>query len=334
LKSLFSKKSHVEPQREEPTRLFVHIPKTAGTSFRTAVESRFGRSRVLRDYGPDSDATSDSVREEVYQKKDAPNLNRAISRNNAILIAGHVPITKYGGHIGLRNTIILFRDPVEQVISHHRHAVRNQEYQGDLISFAKSEKARNIQSRILANVDPGLVGIVGLTEKYRETLAIIEHRWGWNLRHKKMNVSGRLSISQPAVSDEEKKELERLNQSDRQLYTRARKVFNNTWWSMEKGTGADPRGAITQAAAETGINGWALDTLSDRPLEVEILVNGISRSSLTCDLPVPELLRWNIPRNGHVGFKAETGSLEIGDCIEIRDTGSGLTLSTWEGVQA
>ena len=63
-----------------PPKLFVHIPKTAGTSFRQAAESRFGLSRVLRDYGPNSDATSDTIKREVYSDDDATQIYRAIEQ--------------------------------------------------------------------------------------------------------------------------------------------------------------------------------------------------------------------------------------------------------------
>lgn len=243
-------------------------------------------------------------------------------------MAGHVPITKYGSQIGMRNTITFFRDPVEQVISHYRHAVRDKDYQGDLMSFARLDSTRNIQSRVMANLNPNLVGIVGLTEKYRETLAIVKHRWGWNLQHKRKNVSGRLLLDRFEVSEEEISELEHLNQSDRDLYTRVCQQFRNTWYCLEHETGTDPRGAITDISTDIGLSGWAFDMLSDRPSKIEIFVNGMRHSEVVCNLLVPQIKQWKIPRNGRVGFRTNMESMEIGDRIEVRDVCSGLTLAT------
>ena len=326
MKDFFKNGKSRETGRDEPTRFFVHIPKTAGTSFRAAAESRFGRSRVLRDYGLDSNATSDSVREEVYLKKDNSGIERAIARDNAVLVAGHVPVTKYGSQLGLPNTIAFFRDPVQQVISHYRHAVRNQGFEDGLLAFARLESSRNIQSRLMAGVDPALLGIVGLTERYRETLAIVSRHWGWNLRHRRMNVSRRLGARSFGLSNEEKAELERLNQADLAFCERTRQIFNNTWLCLKKGADSDPRGAITDT--ETGLIGWAFDMLSEKPAKVEILVNGMSRVRVRCDHPTPELEAWKLPRDGHIGYRAETGSLEHGDHIEIRDVQSGLILAS------
>jgi hypothetical protein len=151
------------------------------------------------------------VREEVCLRKDSFGIERAIARDNAVLVAGHVPVTKYGGQLGLPNTIVLFRDPVQQVISHYRHAVRNQGFEDGLLAFARLESSRNRQSRLMAGIDPALLGIVGLTERYRETPAIVSRHWGWDLRHRRMNVSRRLGTRSFLLSDEEKAELERLN---------------------------------------------------------------------------------------------------------------------------
>jgi len=42
--------------------LFVHIPKTAGTSFRQGMLEVFGRKALLFDYGPDAPETDVSIR--------------------------------------------------------------------------------------------------------------------------------------------------------------------------------------------------------------------------------------------------------------------------------
>ena len=326
MKPLFNRKSGPELHGNDPTRFFVHIPKTAGTSFRTAVESRFGRSRVLRDYGLDSAATSQSVKEEVYLKKDNAGIERAISIDNAVLVAGHVPITKYGSHIGLKNTIAIFRDPVEQVISHYRHVVRDQDYQGDLISFAQLERNKNIQSRLMTSIDPALLGIVGLTESYRETLAVANHHWGWNLKHKRKNVSRELGFNSSSVSEETKAELKRLNQADHMLYERACFVFANTQSCMEQKTETDLRAAITHADSEIGVRGWAFDVLSDRPAEIEVRVNHVAMGKAICMQPVAEFVSSQFPRNGLIGFSLKE-DLRSGDFVEIRNIESDCCLA-------
>ena len=49
---------------------FIHIPKTAGTSFRKAAEEYYGLERICYDYAPHSGETSKIVIQEVYENKD------------------------------------------------------------------------------------------------------------------------------------------------------------------------------------------------------------------------------------------------------------------------
>jgi hypothetical protein len=79
--------------------LVVHVPKTAGTSFRQALEKYFGQSQVIRDYGPDAPATSEVVQDFLYRnekKKQKPVLIEAISNSAAKVLIGHFVLRKYG----------------------------------------------------------------------------------------------------------------------------------------------------------------------------------------------------------------------------------------------
>jgi hypothetical protein len=311
-------------------KLFVHIPKTAGTSFRIAAESRFGHSRILRDYGTHSDATSDLIREKVYGSKDIIDFEKILPKVKPMLIAGHFPLSKYGGIIGLTNTVTIIRDPIQQVISHYRHNVRDHGLQHDLMTFARLDRVRNLQTRMLANTDPALVGIVGLTEQYKEFLSVVNHRWQWNLKNRKRNVSERFRKNPIQLTREQKFELERLNQSDLTVYERAQQVFENTLYCMQKGLQADPRGAITIADTVHGLRGWAFDMVSDDIAEIEILVNGNSKLTTRCDIFTPALAGWKIPRRGYVGFAYQRNSLKEGDIVEIRDIRYGVKLAASE----
>ena len=291
------------------------------------MEKQFGAKRVLRDYGSVSDATSDTVKSEVYESGDVKRIALAIEKQNAALVAGHFPINKYGGILGLRNTVTIFRDPVEQVISHYRHAVRDHGYKQDLMTFAQQGGIRNLQSRMLANVDPALIGVVGLTEAYKETLALVSHHWGLKLRPKKMNVSDRLGKPWYEVSDEEKQEIERLNTHDREIYKRACHVFGNTLHCFKQGINSDPRGAITLADTTQGVRGWAFDMMSESTIEILVLINGIPQHRTTCGAFLPTIACWKVPRDGYVSFAFETNALKVGDSVEIRDSQSGLSLA-------
>lgn len=321
-----SEESQISPK------LFIHIPKTAGTSFRTAAESRFGTSRILRDYDPQSDATSDSIKKEVYSTGDATGILRAIEQTKATIIAGHVPINKYGGILGLANTVTILRNPVDQVISHYHHAVRNHGFKGDLLTFARQNGVRNLQARMLGNTDPALVGIVGLTESYKSMLAILNCRWGWKLRHQKRNVSNRLNNRRTEVTDREKAEIEKLNSTDLAVYKRASLVFGNSLRSFQQDISSDFRGSITLADSKHGIRGWAFDMYSDEMAQVEILINEKPFRSVNCGNFVPQVACWRLPRYGHVGFAVDDQILKAGDHVAIRTIDNGTLLAETSAV--
>ncbi|MBT8070244.1 MAG: hypothetical protein KJO80_07405 [Gammaproteobacteria bacterium] len=318
---------------QDSPKFFIHIPKTAGTSLRTSAESRFGTSRVLRDYGLHSDATSDLVRKLVYATGDSTGINRAIQLVDAAMIVGHVPLHKYGSVLGLANTVTIFRNPVEQVISHYRHAVRDHGFHGDLIAFAQQNGVRNLQSRMLGNNDPALIGIVGLTEFYRSTLTMLNYRWNWKLRHRKRNVSKKLGSRTTDVSEKEKKEIEKLNSTDLAVYNRASLIFRNSLKFSEMGMTRDYRGAITLCNTKHGIKGWAFDMYSDDMARVEILINETPFRSVDCGDFLSPIACWKLSRNGHVGFSAENHLLDIGDRVAIRAIDDGTLLAETTAVR-
>lgn len=310
---------------DHPPRLFVHIPKTAGTSFRTAAESSFGTTKVLRDYGPESEATSRSVMQEVYETNDKNGVMRAFESDQAVLLAGHFPVQKYGRLIGLQNTVTIFRDPVEQVISHYRHAVVHHGYEDSLLAFAERKGIRNIQTRFLFNLDPALIGIVGLTESYRDSLALINERWNWSLKHRRKNVSDRFDRQGIEVSDKDRKALEDLNQDDQKLYRRACLVFENSRYCYRNRIEADPRGKIGRVEVGEKVEGWGFDMRSEQAAVVILEVNGKSIARVNCDQPSDELRQWKLPGNRKAGFECQT-QISAGDTIEIKDAVTGLLL--------
>jgi len=312
---------------DQPQRLFIHIPKTAGTSFRTAAESSFGEAHVLRDYGPESEATSASVKREVYDADDTKGVLRAFEADHAVLLAGHFPVQKYGRLIGLQNTVTFFRDPIEQVISHYRHAVAHHGYKDTLLTFSKRKGIRNIQTRFMCSLDPALIGIVGLTECYRDSLALINERWNWKIRYRRQNVRDRFNRQGIELSENERTALEDINQDDRRLYQRASRVFKNSLYCFQKRTASDPRGAIESLVIGENIEGWAIDLRSGKPVSVILSVNGKRVAQTDCSHPFKKLMHWNLPCEGEAGFVFEE-NISAGDAVEIKDAATGLVLDS------
>jgi len=98
---------------------FVHIPKTAGTSFRTALMKAF-KGKALLDYGPASESTSKEVREHIYGN--SPQSRAAIAQllvgKKFGLLIGHVGFAKYRNVVPIDRVVTFIRRPQDQVWSH------------------------------------------------------------------------------------------------------------------------------------------------------------------------------------------------------------------------
>jgi len=307
-------------------KLFLHIPKTAGTSFRKAVQDVIGRERVVRDYGDDAAETSTSIRDTVLASGDPLQVLEAVRRDQGLMLSGHLNVARYGGIFGLGNTLTILREPVSRVVSHYRHAVRHLGFKGDLMAFARKREFRNLQTRMLVNLDPAIFGLVGITEQYNLTLKIAEHRWGWKLKRLRNNVGDELGAFKVTADEQQRKEIAELNQGDQRRYDRASFVLTNTDRCLKQGIAVEPRGGITFLQPGQEIRGWGFGLGASEPLKVLLSVNGKERGFADCTHFSPALACWKMPRQGHIGFMASDIRPKQGDVVELRDTVHGILL--------
>jgi len=131
----------------------LHIPKTAGTSFRISAEHYFGPWNVVCDYGEKSPATSEEIRTAFYEKKDFDLLRSKVSQKK--FFTGHFSLAKYREHFPESPVVTFFRDPVKRV--------------------------RNRQACVLSGVNPIDLDFYGITENYEESLLKFNKRYSTNI---------------------------------------------------------------------------------------------------------------------------------------------------------
>ena len=237
--------------RSKPV-LFLHIPKTAGTSFLTILGNVFGESRVrrLRGAGEMVQAQIDRVVAEEIQDFDC--------------LAGHFPIDQFSKYLDLFRPFTILRDPVERVMSlfrFFRSAPRSERQRlklpegfgfNDLIESRVPHdyaQTRNFMCRMLcgdpeisdpkaaafwqppdpgAFVDKAVATLramdFGLVEDMQSTRVLLQHAWGtkFDLGEYRENFSG------PPGTEWTARNIQRivdLNTLDITLYHEARALF-------------------------------------------------------------------------------------------------------------
>lgn len=161
--------------------VFVHVPKTAGTSFREALALRFGGRAIAGDYGPKAVETSPLVRRHVFEKPDLPQLREDLIAAGVRFVCGHVPVQRYAATFGTGNLLVIVRDPVQRLVSEYQHFRRHNGETRGFTEFYRDPRFINHQYKLVSAIEPAEYGFVGLTERYADTVAAANRQFGWDL---------------------------------------------------------------------------------------------------------------------------------------------------------
>jgi hypothetical protein len=223
--------------------IFVHLPKTAGTTLAGIIERNYGSAAVLR----------------LYESRSGEELARlpaaTLARYRAVM--GHFC---FGAHRFLPDSapyVTMLREPVDRVISHY-YFVRGQPdhylYETarrlDLREFVRqcgAEEPNNDQTRLLAG-HSGPVGsqtdqiemlmaakqylrdhfvVAGLSEAFDESLVLMKRAFGWRwLFYTRANVGNRRP-PRSEIGADTLAVIRKSNHLDLQLYEHARTVLDS-----------------------------------------------------------------------------------------------------------
>jgi hypothetical protein len=228
-----------------PTTIFLHIPKTAGSSLRRIVYRQYPNETVFQFYDPQDNhrKSRDELVERVKTAK--PPLR---------LIIGHMGFGIHKYLNGPFSYFTMLRDPIERTIStyyyirhYSSHPLNAQAQCQSLDEFVGAyETVDNNMTRFLSQVKlqsqlsqqqiipPGqctremldrakqnlkqYFKVVGLVERFDESLLLFKQAFGWhNIFYKKMNVNKKRLKKQdiPAATLHK---IERANELDLELY--------------------------------------------------------------------------------------------------------------------
>lgn len=205
----------------------VHIPKTAGTSFRNILKSVYGERAVIRLDLPLLRGGC-QINEREYDAPELPDGTRVVH--------GHFSPKRLRGRFDLpaqTPMITWLRDPVERVISNYFYLSERlaeeldesgknlnilSKMQRSLLEYARDELNRNRQSKFLEGAELDDFAFVGIQEHYADDLTEMADHFGWErppvLHHN-------ATAHRPEVTDAERDEIAELNATDLALYQQA-----------------------------------------------------------------------------------------------------------------
>lgn len=304
--------------------LFVHIPKTAGTSFRKSAESYFGSNNTFFDYGQGVKDTSCLIQEYTYDQNDRFGLFKKLDSRPRNFLSGHFPLNKYLPIYNLQNVICFVREPAQQIRSHFEHFVRSHGYKKSFVDFIHEPRFINFQSKYLRGAALQSIGFIGLTERYDDSVKMINREYGFSIPVSHMNRNNSKKNEFYEFSNEELDLIKNLNTEDFDLYSKAKQLFERR---VECSKTEKPfiRGELTLNALpklQIGhyIHGWLMDLNSDEPTNGYVTINNGDRVEVAAKDYRPWLKERFGHRMGFVGFhKKLPQELKEGDQLSLYD---------------
>ncbi len=215
------------------TIISLHLPKTAGTSFKTSLSDHFG-ARYRDDYA-----------DQAISKTPFERCRQALWRSIPIAAKGLEGVSCVHGHflpvkyrpLGLRQNLTFItwmREPLARLVSHyhywqasydpdtaaphHRQVI---EQRWSLEAFCLSEKFRNIYAKYLWHFPLEHFAFIGISEHYEEDFGEFTRRFlSVALSPRRENVAKTVDRQQ-AVGDEFAQQVRAFHAEDVRLYQRA-----------------------------------------------------------------------------------------------------------------
>jgi len=304
------------------TILFTHIPKTAGTSFRYAFTEVFNNNELAFDYSAESHDTTDFVREYIYTKNDFWGLKETLAQKDVKLLSGHFKLSKYCRLFPAKKTITFVRDPLERVLSEYKHFVRNYNYKGSFEAFFHDKSFINKQSKILGDMPIPAIGVVGITERYAESLQLINTLYNLNLPMLSLNKASEQKSVDVVLCEEDRQTVLKLNNQDQVMYENSLSWFNNVLNQLAKSPGVKPLKGWIGGVHDGEVYGaaWRDDESPNQgPLKLDIFRNGQHVAQVNSGIYRQNLHILGVPRGGHVGFNFKIPNWKAADVIEVKE---------------
>lgn len=298
--------------KDQKPLLFVHIPKTAGTSLKLAARNYFGRESSWFDYGKDDPNTSPQVNKWFYQNHDLYEFGKVMELEGCKFLGGHYHLTKYARLFEAERVVSFVRDPVSQLVSHYRHHKEKLGYKEDFEAFSKDKRFLNIHTRMLSfgGFPLNMIGFLGVTERYSASLELFKMKYEIDLEN--IYVNKNENPNEVIVGDAVVDSL----MQDIQLYKQVNALLDRNKQALESGQSILRSGV--QERNENIVKGYAYFHDADKAVKVKASYNGRVIHEKNAVSPRPGIMQFNPSRGGYIGFEFSQKELGIAaDKVEL-----------------
>ena len=314
---------HLEPKIKDV--LFVHIPKTAGTSMRNMLSAALPDAVRIFDYGTDTarlvptpltgpavpegtanaaalpGTTIDAYASNIQTPEKIAAIRGEAPRAQQFLVSSHKHLRHWSGAFHPASVVTFLRDPVDRVVSAYRMHIRDGKFSGSLAEFYESADQINVQCRQLSGTDLSSLGFVGLFEFMPDMLKALSRHLGVGLATRHDN--GVRRFLSGGIDAASRSRILALNEDDLRLYNHIKE--NLDYFTNHRGR--PPSISCTLARGkvygmEDGtLRGWALAHDPNQLATIEVRVGGQTVRRCYADQFVPWLKK--VTPHGVGGFE-------------------------------
>ncbi len=217
--------------------IFVHIPKSAGTSFKGLLKKIYKPSEIIV---VDSDGWYKDMNYSVAANRtNLPGAQQIQPPASVKCITGHFNASCFVNLYPNADYITWVRDPIQRMISHYNYYLRIGAYYGqiaptkrsydiiDLETYATHSYNVNFMTQLI-NIPLTKFKFIGIVEKYDEEIKRFKETFGIDIneesQHYNLNPEKKSVQETYNVSDEQKEKLMKLHAEDYKLYNECLKL--------------------------------------------------------------------------------------------------------------
>ena len=194
------------------------------------------------------------------------------------------------------------------------------EFQRNYI-YADGKKDVAVIESILKGYPLELIGFIGITELFEQSIDVFEHQYNLPIRELKLNQNTKKPINKKYKIDKEMlSTIASMNEEDITLYNDAKTIFNDKYKFINE-SAYKIYGHIDEVN-QNFVKGWCyINNEPKKSIIIDVFINNKLSASVIADKCRPKMRRLNTPNKGFIGFKLEH-KIDEGDIVQCRVKGS------------